>query len=53
MEGDVLKMASLENLDISNNLLGQGFILFMRQVRDHCDFLKNLICEGNPGIKHA
>jgi Leucine-rich repeat (LRR) protein len=24
----------------------------MRQVRDNCDFLKNLIVDGNPSIKH-
>lgn len=47
------KISSLETVDVSNNLLGPGFILFMRQIREQCDFLQNLICAGNIGIKHC
>ena len=47
------KISSLETIDLSHNLLSQGFILLMRQIREQCDFLQNLICAGNTGIKHC
>lgn len=45
------RISGLETLDISNNIMSCGYILLMRQIRESCDFLKNLICSENPGIK--
>ena len=33
------KISSLETIDLSHNMLSQGFILLMRQIREQCDFL--------------
>ena len=47
------KLQALHTLDISHNQLGPSFILLVRQLRESCDFLTNLICAGNPGIKQS
>ena len=47
------KLASLEVIDISNNLLGADFTLILRQMKESCDFLNNFMCANNPGIKKA
>jgi hypothetical protein len=45
------KLASLEFIDISNNLLGHDFIMIARQLKESCDFLQTFICCNNPGVK--
>ena len=47
------RCASLEFVDISGNLLGSEFTMIFRQMRESCDYLANLICANNSGIKRA
>ena len=47
------RCASLEFVDISGNLLGSEFTMIFRQMRESCDYLTNLICANNSGIKRA
>jgi len=51
--GDGQKIQSLEQVDLSNNQFGANFILVVRQLRESCDYLQNLICSNNTGIKRC